>query len=126
MKIKVGKKYKTRNGHIVFIHCLSKKSLFIGEMGDSGEVGMWLPDGKSSSWVRGAECWDLVSEVKEKLKVTFCMDMPEEFKMLTADEIETELRGIFTNCFGKIRILNPMGERGFTCDDIIVSGMTEE
>lgn len=127
MKIEVGKKYKTRNGNIVFIHCVSTKGFFIGETMEQNELAcIWFSDGKLRSSATILNDWDLVSEVKEKLKVTFHMDMPEDFKGLTADEIETELRRIFTNLVGKTRILDPRGVRGFTCDDIIVSGMTEE
>lgn len=128
MKIEVGKTYKTRNGNIVFIHSVSRK----GEGSIVGEIGVgsfvfraWRSDGVFPS-VYVDNQWDLVSEVKEKLKVTFHMDMPEDFKGLTADEIKTKLKKIFTNSRGKINILNPIAERGFACDDIIVSGITEE
>ena len=59
------------------------------------------------------------------------MYMPEDFKGLTADEIETELREIFTDENGIRKICRPVGYGkyglgSFVCDDIIVSGMTEE
>lgn len=126
MKIEVGKKYKTRNGYIVFIHSVSRQ----GEKSIVGEISfdntpvlrLWKSDGSFES----AQGWDLVSEVKEKLKITFHMDMSENFKGLTADEIETELRRMFRASGGQISIWSPSGSRGFVCDDIIVSGMTEE
>lgn len=126
MKIEVGKKYKTRNGKTVFIHCVSAKGFFIGEMMKDGLVCVWFSDGRLNGSVLAFNDWDLVSEAKEKLKVNFHMDMPEDFKGLTADEIETELRKIFTNSRGKIKVWTPNCLRGFICDDIIVSGMTEE
>lgn len=126
MKIEVGKKYKTRNGYIVFIHSVSRQGekSIVGEISFSNTpvLRLWKSDGSFES----AQGWDLVSEVKEKLKVTFHMDMPEDFKGLTADEIETELRRMFRASGGQISIWSPSGSRGFVCDDIIVSGMTEE
>lgn len=128
MKIEVGKTYKTRNGNIVFIHSVSRK----GEGSIVGEIGVgsfvfraWRSDGVFPS-VYVDNQWDLVSEVKEKLKVTFHMDMPEDFNGLTADEIETKLKKIFTNSMGKIKVWTTNPLKGFICDDIIVSGMTEE
>lgn len=131
MKIEVGKKYKARNGHIVFIHSVSRQGekSIVGEIvfsNNSTVLRLWKSDGSFESVSRD---WDLVSEVKEKLKVTFHMDMPEDFKGLTADEIETELRNVFMGSEKKIKICREPNLgwcKGFVCDDIIVSGMTEE
>jgi hypothetical protein len=129
MKIEVGKKYKTRNGYIVFIHSVSRQGekSIVGEISCNNTLSLrlWKSDGSFES----SKEWDLVSEVKEKLKVTFHMDMPEDFKGLTADEIETELRNVFMGSEKKIRICREPNLgwcKGFVCDDIIVSGMTEE
>lgn len=127
MKIEVGKKYKTRNGKTVFIHSVTRKNTnsIVGEFLESSTFCVWGPDGCFES---GSRDWDLVSEAKEKLKVTFHMDMPEDFKGLTADEIETELRNVFMGSEKKIKICREPNLgwcKGFVCDDIIVSGMTE-
>lgn len=89
MKIEVGKKYKTRNGKTVFINCLSKKGFFIGEMIEKDElVCMWFSDGKICGSATILNHWDLVSEVKEKLSITFEMDIPKVFEKIDARVIE--------------------------------------
>lgn len=130
MKIEVGKKYKTRNGKTVFIHSVTRKNAnsIVGEFLQSSSFCVWRPDG---CFEAGSRDWDLVSEVKEKLKVTFVMETPEDFKGLTADEIETNLREIFTEENGRMKICRPVGYGkyglgSFVCDDIIFSGITEE
>lgn len=128
MKIEVGKKYKTRNNKTVVIYSVSRQAkdgrTIVGELvDDPNSFITFFPNGRV--WTEDPQ-WDLVSEIKEKLKVTFHMDMPEDFKGLTADEIETELRKMFSGSDEKIRICRTLGYKSFVCDDIIVSGMTEE
>lgn len=129
MKIEVGKKYKTRNNRIVVIHSVSRQAkdgrTIVGELVDDPNGFItFFPNGRV--WTEDPHQWDLVSEIKEKLKVTFHMDMPEDFKGLTADEIETKLREVFTDSMGKIKVWTTNPLKGFICDDVIVSGMTEE
>ena len=98
MKIQAGKKYVTVGGSKVFIHCKKKnpnKFPFIGEF-ENGTIVGFAEDGKYTAGGYNHR-FNITSECKEKLVVTFEVDRSEHLEDLEVEEIEGAIRSVIDN-----------------------------
>lgn len=98
MILEVGKKYVGTNGKIYTIISTSRKSgagyNVVAESAD-GAFCTFTKDGKLYN---GTKSPVLIKEHKQKLKVQFTIDLPEQLEGLTMDEIDAYFRrGVFND-----------------------------